>query len=176
MDERALFTDFWVKESATTRRVLERVPEGSTYRPDPRSRTAQEIAWQIVIEERMIIEALESGQLVYTPVPLPVTMQDVVSAGVAQSAGMADRWHALPEERWAGTIAMNGRDRSALAMAWSFPFDIVHHRGQLSIYLRPMGSTVPRIYGPSADEPRGGASCPDPRRRRFDVAMGEVSA
>jgi len=44
VEERALFTSFWIKESATTRRVLARVPEGSTYRPDPRSRTAQEIA------------------------------------------------------------------------------------------------------------------------------------
>ena len=37
--------------------------------------------------------------------------------------------------------------------AWGFLFDIVHHRGQISTYLRPMGSTVPQIYGPSADEP-----------------------
>ena len=38
-------------------------------------------------------------------------------------------------------------------MAWSFLFDIVHHRGQITTYLRPMGSTVPQIYGPSGDEP-----------------------
>jgi hypothetical protein len=37
-------------------------------------------------------------------------------------------------------------------MAWSFLFDIVH-RGQITTYLRPMGSTVPQVYGPSADEP-----------------------
>jgi uncharacterized damage-inducible protein DinB len=39
------------------------------------------------------------------------------------------------------------------ANAWGFFFDIIHHRGQLTTYLRPMGSTVPQIYGPSADEP-----------------------
>ncbi len=38
-------------------------------------------------------------------------------------------------------------------MPWSFLFDIVHHRGQITTYLRPMGSAVPQIYGPSADEP-----------------------
>jgi uncharacterized damage-inducible protein DinB len=37
--------------------------------------------------------------------------------------------------------------------AWTFLLDIIHHRGQLSAYLRAMGSTVPQIYGPSADEP-----------------------
>ena len=107
MDERALFTSFWIKESATTRRVLARIPEGSTYRPDPRSRTAQEIAWQIVGEERLIVDALESGRFAWTPEPMP----------------------------------------------WSFLFDLVHHRGQITTYLRPMGSTVPQVYGPSADEP-----------------------
>ena len=59
MDERALFTKFWVDESATTSKVLGRIPEGSDYKPDPRSRTAQDIAWQIVCEEQMLIEAME---------------------------------------------------------------------------------------------------------------------
>jgi uncharacterized damage-inducible protein DinB len=153
MDERALFTQFWIKESATTRRVLERIPEGSSYRPDPRSRTAQEIAWQIVGEERLIIDALETGRVAWRPAPMPATMAEVLAAYDAHSAGMGDRWRALPYERWAGTLEMAGRERSASAMAWSFLFDIVHHRGQITTYLRPMGSTVPQVYGPSADEP-----------------------
>ena len=61
MDEKSLFTEFWTKESKTTSKVLARIPEGSDYRPDPKSRTAREIAWQIVGEEKMIIEALETG-------------------------------------------------------------------------------------------------------------------
>ena len=44
MDEKALFTKFWTDEAETTRKVLARIPEGSDYRPDPKSRTAQEIA------------------------------------------------------------------------------------------------------------------------------------
>ena len=36
---------------------------------------------------------------------------------------------------------------------WFILFDSIHHRGQLSTYLRPMGGKVPAIYGPSADEP-----------------------
>jgi uncharacterized damage-inducible protein DinB len=153
MDERELFTSFWIQESATTRRVLARVLEGSTYRPDPRSRTAQEIAWQIVGEERLIIDALESGRFAWAPEPLPATMAEVLATYDAQSAGMGERWRALPDERWAGTVELSGRARTASAMAWSFLFDIVHHRGQITTYLRPMGSTVPQVYGPSADEP-----------------------
>jgi uncharacterized damage-inducible protein DinB len=38
-------------------------------------------------------------------------------------------------------------------MFWLGLFDAIHHRGQLSVYLRPMGGRVPSIYGPSADDP-----------------------
>ncbi len=153
MDEKSLFAKFWTKESKTTRNVLARIPEGSDYRPDNKSRTAQEIAWQIVCEEQMIIDALESGKVVWSPPPMPGTMKEVLGAYETQSAGMAQRWAALPAARWDGTLEFFGSQRPASPMAWSFLFDIVHHRGQITTYLRPMGSTVPQIYGPSADEP-----------------------
>lgn len=153
MSEQSLFTQFWSHETITTRNVLARIPEGSTYRPDPKSRTAQEIAWQIVCEEKMIIEALETGTVEWAPAPMPETMKAVREAYEAQSAGMAKRWEAVSAERWNGTLDFFGKARPAAPMAWSFLFDIVHHRGQITTYLRPMGSTVPRIYGPSGDEP-----------------------
>lgn len=153
MDDQALFTKFWADESRTTQKVLSRIPEGSDYRPDPRSRTAREIAWQIVCEERMIIDALETGAAEWNPPPVPAMMKDVVEAYERQAAGMGERWKALPSERWNGTLEFFGSQRPASPMAWSFLFDIVHHRGQISTYLRPMGATVPQIYGPSADEP-----------------------
>ncbi len=153
MDEKALFTDFWTKESKTTSKVMARIPEGSDYKPDPRSRTAQQIAWQIVCEEKMIIEALETGTAAWAPPPMPSTVKEIVAAYDRLNDDMPARWKAIPDERWTGTVHFFGRDRSASAMAWSFLFDIVHHRGQISTYLRPMGSTVPQIYGPSGDEP-----------------------
>ena len=153
MDEKALFTGFWIDESKTTRNVLSRIPENSDYRPDPRSRTAKEIAWQIVCEEKMIIEALETGKAEWAPPPEPSTMKAVLDAYEEQSARIEKRWKSLPAERWNGTLEFFGSQRPASPMAWSFLFDIVHHRGQITTYLRPMGSTVPQIYGPSADEP-----------------------
>jgi uncharacterized damage-inducible protein DinB len=153
MDEQTLFTKFWANEAGTTRKVFERIPEGSDYRPDPKSRTAQEIAWQIVCEEKMIIDALESGIVSWAPPPMPASMKAVAEAYVTQSADIIARWKALPGARWNGTLDFFGHERAASPMAWSFLFDIVHHRGQISTYLRPMGSTVPQIYGPSGDEP-----------------------
>jgi uncharacterized damage-inducible protein DinB len=153
MDEKSLFTKFWTNEAKTTRNVLARIPEGSDYRPDPKSRTAQEIAWQIVCEEKMIIEALENGKAEWAPPPMPASMKEVLAAYEKQSATLPDRWKNLPAERWDGTLEFFGSQRPASPMAWSFLFDIVHHRGQITTYLRPMGSTVPQIYGPSGDEP-----------------------
>ena len=153
MSDKALFTDFWIKESKTTRNVLARIPEGSQYRPDPKSRTAQEIAWQIVCEEIMLIDALESGTAAWSPAPTPESMKEILQTYEKQSASIGERLTRLSDARWDGTLDFFGTQRPVSPMAWSFLFDIVHHRGQITTYLRPMGSTVPQIYGPSADEP-----------------------
>ena len=153
MDEKSLLPKFWTTESKTTRKVLGRIPEGSDYRPDPKSRTAQEIAWQIVCEEKMIVDALETGKAEWAPPPMPATMKAVLETYEKQSDDILQRWKSLDDERWGGTLEFFGQQRPASPMAWSFLFDIVHHRGQITTYLRPMGSTVPQVYGPSGDEP-----------------------
>ena len=153
MDEKALFTKFWTDESKTTNKVLARIPDGSDYRPDPKSRTAQEIAWQIVCEEKMIIDALETGKAEWAPPEMPKSMKEVHAKYEQQSATLPQRFNNLTDDQWKGTLEFFGQQVPAAPMAWSFLFDIVHHRGQITTYLRPMGSTVPQIYGPSADEP-----------------------
>lgn len=153
MDERALFTKFWEAESKTTATVISRIPEGNNYKPDPASRTAKEIAWQVICEERMIIDAAEKGEAAWAPPPMPATVKEVHDEYLKTSANVINRFKALSPDRWNGTLKFFGNDAPVSAMAWSFLFDIVHHRGQISTYLRPMGAKVPRIYGPSHDEP-----------------------
>jgi hypothetical protein len=106
VDEQALFAGFWEKESKTTSKVLARIPEGSDYRPDPKSRTAREIAWQIVCEEKMIIEALETGTVAWAPTPAPATMKDVCDAYDRQSVEIVRR-HCQPRSgtaRWSSSV------------------------------------------------------------------------
>lgn len=153
MDDRSMFTKFWTDESTTTQKVLSRIPEGSDYRPDPKSRTAREIAWQIVCEEKMLADALETGKATWAPPEMPASMKEVLNAYAEQREEICRRLSDLPSDRWEGTLEFFGHQRPASPFAWSFLFDIVHHRGQISTYLRPMGSTVPQIYGPSGDEP-----------------------
>jgi uncharacterized damage-inducible protein DinB len=158
MDQKTHFLKHWKKEAAATRQVLSRIPEGSTYRPDPKSRTAREIAWLIVREEITLADGLESGALEWSEVPAPGTMKEVMEAynqhhDAATSkleAVEAGRWDAPVPFMYQGQQVMN---EPAADNAWGFLLDIIHHRGQLSTYLRPMGAKVPQIYGPSADEP-----------------------
>ena len=151
-----LFLKFWEKEAATTRNVLARIPEGSDYRPDPKSRTAREIAWLIVRVHVALVEGFEKGVLEWTEMPAPATMKEVLDAYDREN--LVKRLQAVDSGRWDGRVPfmMGGQqvmNETAYDNAFGFLFDIIHHRGQITTYLRAMGSTVPQIYGPSADEP-----------------------
>ena len=70
---------------------------------------------------------------------------------------MTKRLHAIPASHFEEKIPfmMDGKEvmrEHGYNMAWGFLLDQIHHRGQLSTYLRPMGAKVPAIYGASADE------------------------
>jgi uncharacterized damage-inducible protein DinB len=153
VDEKGLFTKFWTQETKTTSKVISRIPESNSYKPDPKSRTAMEIAWQIVCEEQMLMDALESGTAAWNPPATPGTMKEIHEAYDRNSASIVQKLGRLSDAKWNGDIEFFGNTRVASDFAWSFLFDIVHHRGQITTYLRPMGSTVPQVYGPSADEP-----------------------
>ena len=158
MDEKALFLGFWEKEGAATRTVISRIPEGSDYRPDPKSRTAREIAWLIVREEIVLAEGLEKGALEWAEVPAPATIREVLETYDRHHPDLTKRLRALETPGWERPVpfmfgGVEVMRETGYGNAWGFLFDIIHHRGQLSTYLRPMGSKVPQIYGPSADEP-----------------------
>jgi hypothetical protein len=154
---RDLFLKLWTKELKTTRTVLERIPEGSDYRPDPKSRMAREIAWLIVREQIALVDGLERGEIRWSEPPMPATMAEVLELD-GRNATLTERLAALPPAAWDvpvpftfdGNVIMT---ETGIDSAWTFLLDVIHHRGQLSTYLRAMGSTVPQIYGPSADEP-----------------------
>lgn len=158
MDEKALFLNFWKKEAPATRAVVARIPEGSDYRPDPKSRTAREIAWLIVTEEIALADGLEQGVFHWKDVPAPAAMSEVLATYDRSHEALTARLERLTADHlerevpfiYGGQELMKAR---GLDSAWGFLFDIIHHRGQISTYLRPMGSTVPQIYGPTADEP-----------------------
>jgi uncharacterized damage-inducible protein DinB len=157
VDHKSLFMKLWDKEAVATRKVLARIPEGSDYRPDPKSRTAREIAWVMIIEEAVLADGLEKRALAWNDRPLPHTMAEVLAAYDTLHAGATKTLQGIPADVWETEVPFLWEGQEVMRapgyeMAWGFLLDQIHHRGQISTYLRPMGSTVPAIYGPSADE------------------------
>ena len=158
MDEKALFLKFWEKEAPATRKVISRIPQlKSDYRADPKARNAREIAWLIVREEISLVEALEKSVFEWVEVPTPATVQEILDTYDHHHDDLTRRLHALETTRFEMQVPFVFEGKEAFrdtgyALSWGVLFDLIHHRGQLSTYLRPMGSTVPAIYGPSADE------------------------
>jgi len=106
----------------------------------------------------VLADGLDSGTLQWEEVPAPASVKEVLSAYDKQHDAATKKLKGLTAGNWDRKVPFMFQGQEVMsdtgsANAWGFLFDIIHHRGQLSTYLRPMGSTVPQIYGPSADEP-----------------------
>ncbi len=158
MDHKEFFIKHWEKEAVATRKVIGRIPEDrSDYKPEPKSRNAREIAWLIVREEASLVDGLEKGAFDWAEVPCPTKVSQIVAQYDKLHDGLTKRLKAVPAGQWESKLPflMDGQEvmrENGYDMAWGFLLDQIHHRGQLSTYLRPMGAKVPAIYGPSADE------------------------
>lgn len=95
-------------------------------------------------------------QVPYSSVEEAVELyREAHQALVAKLAALDEKtWEEKPAKLLAGGHLIAEMPYSGLM--WMLFFDSIHHRGQLSTYLRPMGAPVPSIYGPSADDGGGG--------------------
>jgi hypothetical protein len=141
-------------------RVLKAIPVDQTaYRPHPRSSCAGDIAWLLAGELGDACALVEKGSVEFAMHPAPA-MTEVIAVYERNLADLQKRVAALEDAKW-DTPAAFKVDGNVVweaplgDMLFGFLFDAIHHRGQLSSYLRPMGGKVPSIYGPSADEPNG---------------------
>jgi uncharacterized damage-inducible protein DinB len=151
-----LITDF-ESEMQTTLRVLNAVPnDGLAYQPDAKSKTGLGLVRHITLEDEWLLNSIADGT--FAPPP-----DDSDACGILNSADAVaryktkvpaalDRVRAMSGEQLANVIDLFGMVQAPgvnfLAMTIKHS---VHHRGQLSSYLRAMGGNVPGIYGPSAD-------------------------
>ena len=140
-------------------RVIKAIPQGRLeYRPDPKSRTAAELAWLLATEEAALISLLDAGVVEWKESAPPARIDRILANFERDSAEVNERLGRLDETAWEKKVRLlmggGGAWEDTLShMVWGFLFDAIHHRGQLSTYLRPMGGKVPSIYGPSADDP-----------------------
>jgi len=149
-------------ESATTRRVLERVPSDRlTWKPHQKSMSVGVLAMHIASGPGFISEwALrDTAEMSGGAPPEPKSTADVLAAHDASvsktkavletlgDAGLQKDWKLTSKD---GATIM-GMPKAALIRSIVMNH-IYHHRGQLSVYLRLLDVPVPSIYGPSADE------------------------
>ena len=158
-NEAARFLDAFQREHATTRKLVHAFPaEQSSFKPHERSSTAFQLAWTFVIEERFILKTIKHefslGQGFPTP---PATWAEVLAELDTVSSEIVTALRD-PGTKLDGTVTFytapkqTGEIPSDQFM-WFLLSDQIHHRGQLSVYVRMTGGKVPSIYGPSADEP-----------------------
>lgn len=148
-------------EAATTRRVLQRVPEGKLdWRPHPRARSLGELAVHVATLPGGIAEMATRVTFDVSEIPpprsvraadLPRAMDDSIAAARAALSSLEDEALAGQWRMTAGGAIVVSMPRAALLRSimlnhW------YHHRGQLTVYLRELDVAVPSIYGPSADE------------------------
>ena len=146
------------QEFATTRKVLAAVPaEHSDYKPSEKCMSAQELAIHIAASEAFFLRGVLNGAFEWsqpdlkTPAEVVAYYDETVPPLLAQVA-------AAPAEKLAQAISFAIWTEPAITFLGLGLRHSIHHRGQLSAYLRPMGAKVPSIYGPSADEGVEGAS------------------
>lgn len=142
-------------EFKTTRAVLAAVPDGKAeYRPDEDSMSARQLAAHIAFAELFFMEGVAQGVLGKPDSSgvekLPTG--DILKRYEEEFPQKLEALRALSPEDLAAPITFMERWTQERVGFLEFAVKhSIHHRGQLSAYLRPMGAKVPSIYGPSKD-------------------------
>jgi uncharacterized damage-inducible protein DinB len=144
------------REHLTTRSVIEAIPlNNGDYRPEPVAKTALELAWHIVAAEHRFYSGVAAGELDFTPRPRPDNLKNSGDIGKYYGESFAKDLEALKKvsgEQLAKMIDFRGMFQlPAVGFLDLGLRHSIHHRGQLSVYLRPAGGKVPAIYGESYD-------------------------
>ena len=150
-------------EAQTTRRVLERIPNDRlSWKPHDKARTLGQLALHVAMVPGAV------AQLAVTPSPAqvpdfstdpsPTSASELVPTldeSVAKAKrllepmdddGLLSTWRLMRGDRELLALPRAALLRSVMLNHW------YHHRGQLTVYLRELGVSIPSIYGPSADE------------------------
>ena len=144
-------------ESRITRKVLETVPaDKCDYRPDTASRTAIELARHIAAADNRFLETVINGLFDANPAMIPENVKTPAEIAAWYEERFAKNFDALTKlngEQLTKMVDFRGMfQRPAVSFVMLGLHHTIHHRGQLSSYLRCMGAKVPSIYGESYDD------------------------
>ena len=143
-------------ERRITQSVIEAIPsDKASYRPDGISRSALDLAWHIVATEMRFMDALAAGEFDFSPKPRPDPLKNPADLTRWYTDNFEPRFEKLTKlskDHLVKIVDFRGLFQLPAVMYLEFVLHhSIHHRGQLSMYLRPMGAKVPAIYGESYD-------------------------
>jgi uncharacterized damage-inducible protein DinB len=166
LGNREFFIRRWTLEYSSFIDVCKALPPDKLeYQPHPASRSAGELVALLVSMEKSCVELCESGQssfnsgLRWHPMTGGAKLEEMIAAYETHHRDLAHKLANIDDVTWNNPAwLIRGEQEIMLkdtvgGLLWIALFDAVHHRGQLSTYIRPMGGKVPSIYGPSADSP-----------------------
>ncbi len=162
MTDRELFIDILTGELPRFERIfkaVEAVPKGKhVYKHDDKSRSTMDLMLTFASESGMFPVILKKGKLDFStwPAPKAKSGEEVRKEFMKNMKATIKLAQAMNAKEWAAKaqMFMGGKlewEDAKGKIAFEFLLDLIHHRGQLSTHLRPMGGKVPSIYGPSAD-------------------------
>jgi len=160
VSEQNFFFDKWNREAPKFDKVMDALPaDRLDYRPAAGSRSAAEMVTHLAREQELLVRMLETGRIEYEDAPAQ-DFGKMRALWKKSTDELRSRLEKLDDAGWKRPVQffMGGKqinETTTDEMLWGFLLDMIHHRGQLSTYIRPMGGKVPSIYGPSADTAPG---------------------
>ncbi|MDB4940322.1 MAG: hypothetical protein JWO40_747 [Candidatus Doudnabacteria bacterium] len=155
MTNKEFFLKTLQEEAPKFRVAIEALSEDKhSHKVHERSRAAGNLAAQLSLQWKAISGIITTGVPAFNPHEMEKqTKEDMLVKFDQGMAQLQTDLEQISEEDWENGDSGWGetwKDKK-YHMAWGFLFDAIHHRGQLTTYLRAMGAVVPSIYGPSAD-------------------------
>jgi len=143
-------------EYRTTSGLIAAIPSSNAdYCPDPQARSAAEIAWHIAAAEHRFYGGIVAGVFDFNAISRPeggITTANILKWYADSFAKNFDNLTRLTPEQAAKIMDFRGMFQLPAVAYLDFSIKhTVHHRGQLSTYLRAMGGKCPAIYGESYD-------------------------
>jgi uncharacterized damage-inducible protein DinB len=158
MSTKKLFIDCWQQELPITVECLRHVPEDKwNWQPHTKTRSAKQLVDHIVCHAEDLAEGVKTGVINHRLIQEYSSIDEAIREFENHSADLLELVAATSDEDWDHkmvALVVFGHTAFQLCMrdmCWRLFFDVIHHRGQLSIYYRPMGVPNPSIYGPTAE-------------------------
>lgn len=160
MTNKEFFQQCWNAELKSTLIALEAlipVADKLDYKPAEKNRSAKQLVDHFASHVLDLVEAAETGVLNHRLGNSFPSIDEAISSFRQGTDRLMELLNKTDDNTWDTRpipLMIYGNKVGEYPLAqtcWMFMFDIIHHRGQLSTYYRPMGAVQPPIYGPTAE-------------------------